>query len=191
MSDTPGRRPTLSDAMILVAATALGIAASRQYLHWPLAIGALRGSASGLAHRVYLVRTWGTVLTPCLLSWALVIPLLGRRPTEAQPAPRRNGTVIAAVTTLVLTVTASNALLNELRSSSWHSHTFWDNWSFHALANFSEWNGLGIAAGWLGSALAGRGRPRPEWSTWMARLVGACWIVLSILALWLEPLVEL
>lgn len=191
MADLRARRPTLRDAMILVAAAALGMALSRPYLHWPAAVGRPRGAGPGYSHDVYLIRTWATALTPCLLAWTLVLPAVGRRHSGPGPRPRRTGSVVSAVTALVLAVSATSALLDELRSSSWHVHTFWDNYSFHALARLGELNGLGVAAGWMASALAGRRRSGPGWSDWLARLVGAAWVGLSILALWLVPLAEL
>lgn len=191
MTEPPRRRPTLMDAMILVAATALGMALSRPLLHWlsvPWEVHNLRSGS--FAFWAFVVRTWFTVAAPFLLSWTFALSVLRGIDRERRRAFRRGSLAVPVTTGLVLVVAAISALITESSRSSWHTQSFPDNYAFHALRQFGELNGLAVGAVWLTSMCGGRCRrhARPDWIEWMARLLGALWIGSSILHFWLEPL---
>lgn len=194
MTEPPRRRPILIDAMILVAATALGMALSRPFLHWLSMSWELHGSKPRtFGFWARSVSTWGTVSAPCLLAWTFALPVLRGIDRGRRPAVRRGAVGLLATTGLVLVVAAISALLAEMSSYSWRTHTFLDNYAFHALQRFGELNGLAVGAVWLTAACSDRDResPPPDWIEWLASLLGAVWIGLSILHFWLEPLASL
>src|ERR671932_1325509 len=79
-SDTARGRPvTLLDAMVLIAATGLGLAATRAYL---TSLRAIPGIATPLRH-------WLSATSPCLAAWALALLVLRLR--QPRPAYRQLG----------------------------------------------------------------------------------------------------
>src|SRR3954468_8436504 len=71
------RRFTLFDAMVLIAATAIGMAVSRAFLR---ALPAYAGKGS-------LPRYQVAAASPCLAAWTLALLALRRRPPHPRPTP--------------------------------------------------------------------------------------------------------
>jgi hypothetical protein len=201
MAATPPRRFTLADAMILVAATALGIAISREGqrsvssiilfldgIGTPDPFARLKPVLSPPARGIV---AWGPVLT----CWALALlalrlrrPRPGRRRLFASPG-------VAACFFAVLLVafrTAESAWTSSLTYDVYGADLVWSSLQTpnlpHALqdGSTSATVGFGVAALWIWMAVSGRWRPEPHWIDRMGRILGVTWLVVIPLRLWFD-----
>jgi hypothetical protein len=166
------RRFSVLDAMILVAATAVGFGAIRtcssEYYNnvlWPYrpmpAASWLSWSAVVLSHSAFC-------LSPLPAAWtvaALVLRLRAPRPPLAR-LMRQPGAVAGVAATLVIALGIGH-YLSDLPRSSWHDAPF--EYTNYAL-------GCAVAAGWLILALSRRWRAEPSWLDRLGRGLGVYWI---------------
>ena len=191
------RRLNLSDAIVLVAMTAVGFGLARPVINrWHtryntpakiLADMATRGLFFAPVHILY----WPITASPVLLSWTLAVGGLSLR----QPRPplhrllRRPGTVacLAAATALaceivvaillyLMAVVAGITLGFDLRNDHSYLKAY-----FLLIATL----GFAIAAAWAMLLLAGRWRAEPSWSDRSGRALGLCWIALIPFSFWM------
>lgn len=187
-----GKRPTLIDAMVLVAATAFGTAWSRQYLPWWNSPWETRGirpvESLSFWTNVVLVRI--TVVLPCFLAWTLVLLAFQRHQPRRRRLIRFPGVGTSITTALILSVVALSGLFEGLGESSLNTWLEFQNTSYRALHRFAEVNGMAIAATWTITALNGSWHSNRDWDETMGRVLGAFWISMSILRFWIYPVLN-
>jgi hypothetical protein len=165
------RRFSLSDAMILVAATAMGLGGiltySPDYYTWSYApippSPWLAWSSVVLAH-------WAFYVSPLPAAWTLAALVLGLR----SPRPplhrlmRQPGAVAGSAATMLILIGVVHYLL-DLHNPSWHEIPF-------EYTSFSV--GSGVGAAWLTLALSRRWSPEPSWVDRLGRGLGVYWIAM-------------
>ncbi|HEY2158001.1 MAG TPA: hypothetical protein VGH33_20400 [Isosphaeraceae bacterium] len=201
---TRPRRFTLADAIVLVAATAAGLALVREWVqmasptppifHYDTGSMA-RGPLCGLAP----LTRWVVLGWPLVAMWTLTLVVLRfRRP---RPRARRlfapPGVAACLVAAVVLmleaTYTASLSVPSFFKiplpttaagraaDGRWRQMTYW---TIHAAVENSV--GFAVAAWWVTLALSRRWRPERSWIDRAGLVVGVLWIILVLLRLHLR-----
>lgn len=181
MSDP--RRFRLPDALVLIAGTALGLAAIRlasestQYPNLTDDLTALPIRWSPYRISTYLA-CWLFLASPALLVGSLTLAVLTLyRPRPPLRRLLRQPGFLACLTTLV--VAAAAAAREAL--GWWMDPTFdrdLNPLTFGLLHAASVGPvGVAILASWIALALSGRWRPVPSWLDRVGRLLGLVWIV--------------
>lgn len=196
-SRAPERRFYISDAIVLVAATAVGFAAARLCSEsWaglmPIPFfsrGPTRETAEAIARVTVRVPLW-------LAPWTVALLLLRLRP----PRPRRRhlwrrpGFVAGAAATFVLATGAAAivAVLAYRYLTTWRT-SYWV-WFLPPLfmhcafdLRLSSLVGAAVAVGWMTLLLGGRWRAEPVWIDRLGRVLGCCWIALFLMDCLLTP----
>lgn len=158
---------TLSDAMALVAATAIGLGLSRalQSAQYP-----------GCPHFV-------TIELPQLFVWTITLYALRLR----RPCPPRErrlnqpGAVACAVVTLLLPLLGVVAALSRgavvlLKYYGWKGPGGYPPPGLLCVLGAAI-AGTAVTGAWLGLAISGRRRPEPGWLDRTGRVLGTGWIV--------------
>ena len=170
------RRFSVLDAMILVAATALGFGGIRTYSpafysypYTPIP------PPSWLSWSAVVLSNWAFYLSPLPAAWTLAALVLRIRPLR--PSMRRlmrqPGTVALLAATILIPLGVVHYLL-DLHSSSWHDVPF-------QYTSFSL--GCGVGTAWLMLALSMRWRAERSWIDRLGRVLGAYWIGMVALIL--------
>ncbi len=176
------RRFTIADGMILVAATAAGLAWIGRVLptmtgNWP--------QAGSSFDRAWMLAVGGTALAlPCVLAWTvavLVLRLRGPRPSWRRIV-RQPGAVACLAASLGLL--AASVLMASVIAYLWMSGR-WSGASWKDLAGtLLEWEGLaspfvgvGVAISWAMLAIEGRWRSERGWIDRAGRALGLFWII--------------
>jgi hypothetical protein len=165
------RRITLFDAMILVAATAAGLATARACL-----VHVMPRSSPSFAVRM-------TAVFVALAVTITLIPLRLRRPRPRRPG-RHPGMVASCAVALAL------AFILAEQASSWlepvpaparaEPHYRAINLVFNLLR--LDLYSPAVAGAWLALALSGRWRPERDWVDRAGLALGVCWILSPFLA---------
>jgi hypothetical protein len=193
MGPTARRRLTLKDAMILVAATALGIAWAKGGRDWMYLSRTEKNLAVPSRWEPYdrIVRAVPE-LTPCLATCtlALLALRLGRPRARLHRVALQPGTAACIAASLGLAVGAIDfglstfwwwALKGERMPSSrvaYHSMEY----LFQATARIA----VAVAAVWLILAVSRRFRPEPSWIDRLGRAMGVLWIAAAMCRGWSE-----
>ncbi len=175
----PKRRFLISDGMILIAATAVGIALTRAILPGleTMRTSAFSGAFSGLGKYV-LVQYGLSVVSPTFLAWTLALLLMRLR----APRPRlkrvfsQPGAAACAAATLAMVLQA----ILHLGLLAVGSQTVAQGFFFSAYSGTVSFT---IIGGWLVLALIGRFRPEPTWIDRAGRAAAAIWLALAAI-LW-------
>jgi hypothetical protein len=177
------RNATLADLIILVGATAVGLALLR--LTWPgywPTNGYSWPSPGGGTARIYVdsaIRNGLGAAPPLLLAWTagfLAIRLRGPRPRWRQLA-RRPGTAAAIASMLaVLLMLAMFAVVN---ITPGRSLEFW-----YAFLLLSYLAGPSVIGAWATLAATGLGRREADWIERLGVSLGIGWIALTVAALY-------
>jgi hypothetical protein len=174
--------------MLLIAATAVGLAAMRYF------IGSRLGNETSLTElldrpergwdAVQVLRRAQDVLVlplPVVGGWTLVLPLVqARRPGGLRRRLLREPGATACVAALLgiatgAAVMAGPALTGRLVGGRLrHDVTDWI--AYFALEHLLAHAGAAVAVAWALQALAGRWRPSRDWDDRLGRLLGALWI---------------
>jgi hypothetical protein len=188
----PRRRFCLRDAMILVAATAVGLGAmdwigraSQGALSWAGVSeyweAFLRPSSNGWPDdsRLTILLLAGRLLAllslPLFAAWTLaLIPLrlLGPRPRFRRLA-RRPGVTAAWATSVALTYAAIQVGVSELISGE----IVPEDLAIDVVSMVPMLVGLAVLASWTTLLVGRRWRPEPSWIDRLGRLAGIYWIV--------------
>ncbi len=166
------RRFSVLDAMILVAATAVGFAGIRgcspEYYTWPYTpippLPWLNRSAVTLAH-------WAFYVSPLPAAWTFtaLVPRL-RSPRPSMPRlMRQPGAVASSAATMLILMGAIHYLVDLRNTASWHDTPI-------ELTVFSL--GCGVASAWLILALGRHWRAEPSWIDRLGRVLGVYRIVM-------------
>jgi hypothetical protein len=185
MNGKPPRRFHMIDAMIVVAATAAGIAWGRTDLIATVQArviptgnvfsGRMHTRPVKFADRVNTFRRWALRLLGC---WTLAVLMVRLR----SPRPRRfrlmcqPGMLAVTTATTYAVVGAAGFLLAFLIRARYKPT--WSDYAGQAI----DLNGTAkaIAAAWLILALSGRWRPERTWIDRLGCLIGLAWIALEI-----------
>lgn len=165
------RRFTLADAMVLVAATALGMVPARQFLaevhfnvSWELApANVLRAAALAVA-----------AATPCAATWTLaLLPLRLRSPRpDRRRLVRQAGFVAAGTAGLII------ALGGSMLAAIWSLTPQSDPDTLPVTVLLLPLMvGPGVAASRLTLWMVGRRRPAADWIDRWGRVLGWFWIL--------------
>jgi hypothetical protein len=206
MPARPVRRFMLLDAMVLLAATALGLAGMRaSWPHldlvkiWPGLRSGEKLTRFGVLY--YLMNTPRQFLLPFLVSWTLALALLwSRMPRRRlrrlvlQPGP---AACAAATVGIILTALGwlSRVIGVRLTSAYGRFYRHWplDSWvEFHLrdLDVASAAIGVSVTTAWAILILGRRCRGDRGWLEWTSRAVGALWILMSLTHWFTQVLVE-
>jgi hypothetical protein len=186
----PERRFTLFDAMILVAATAVGLAIARRWtgiaeVKRRLFLSPEDGLLQALAPLTQrIVLSW-----PVVAMWTLALVALRlRRP---RPRGRRLFTPAGVVACLVAVVVMGLEFAHVvvIEAEDWlqfpqprHTAARWYEFEFRTIHTTATTSiGFAVATAWVALALARRWRSERSWIDRAGRVVGCLWIVLLLL----------
>jgi hypothetical protein len=184
----------LSDALILTAATAVGIVDTRDLwdvlpnpVLWKLDQG---WSVSATFDRLTII---AAVLLPLLAAWTvgvllarLVPPRPSRRRVALQPGASACG---AALLVLIVDTVSQAASLARFEWADGQLGLTWKTVGFlswihtRVLLTVAYPTSLAVLGAWGVLVLSGRARPEPSWVDRTGRALGVCWIVVAIV-LW-------
>lgn len=182
------RRFSISDAAVMTAATAVGLAwyatADRDIVLAHLAAAWPGGPDARRVVTTLAVDAW--FCWPMAFVWslaALALSLRSPRPRLTrlmrQPGFVASCSVAVVGLLLVLPVLVADAALDFASPLTPWGHVTFD-WE---TANAA---GLAVAAGWVVSWLAGRWRPEPSWTDRMGRALGVYWVAMVPAYLWIS-----
>ena len=212
MAATPRSRPFgLSDALLLIAATALGLAVTRSLsgflaIDRSESINYRRNGPTPIGHRTTLSRAYVEIgppptsyvahvrfwieravfwTCPCLLAWTLAVlaraVLSPRRPRFK--LLRQPGIMagVACLTAFCVAALESPAML-----VTWWPRTapptfHWEDWWLFTWFNLPRTAGYSVALTWLVLILSGCWAANREWLDRLGRFLGLCWIGLALL----------
>jgi hypothetical protein len=217
-----GRRPfTLLDSLVLLAATAWGLAMTRDFPNLLTIVQAQsvvyaerrdgdpparmtsfkaaldpRDIASGLTHRTAV---WaGTAVYwpgPCLAAWTLAVLILSfvNPGAPAREVLGRPGVVagLAWVVGLTAAAVSTPGALIGRVPPGLALTAFWREWWFLTWFDLPRGAGFAVAVSWLTLCLCGRFAPRGEWPDRLGVILGLSWMALGSLSLALSWLFAL
>ena len=181
MLDPPRRRLSLSDASILIAATALGLVMARYVVGLNLmAISPTPGDRAARIERIWMVTIH--LASPMLVTLSLAafaISLRRPRPPLRRLA-REPGFValaVIAMTTAYYSVHFAARLCGNYYSSPplFSTHVLW------MFANLFIELGWNVALAWFVLALQGNWSPRSIWAGGIGAALGCTWIAVRAL----------
>jgi hypothetical protein len=184
MSVPPGRQFTFLDAIVLIAATAIGVALSREPWsilagNWPALID------HGMDHWSIILEVLEeapAVVEPSLLAWSTAVFLLGLRP----PRPRfrrltRQPGWVACGLSLFPLVVHGVIFLSLLPIRGWPAF-------FNHSYLLGTWLGVEVGAAvvgaWLVLLFTRRWRAERNWIDRAGRVLGLGWILAFMVASW-------
>jgi hypothetical protein len=185
------RRFGIADGLILVAATAFGLAASR-FVFASREARAQISNVSDLLRRapsgwtvsdvLECIAIAGVLLSPCLMTWTPACLILrGRGP---RPIRRRlrwpPGTLACVVATG--TVLLSGAIIAAIGGYKLRTGRSHDAWTVYVVLLVSASIQASAAVPWCWATLwlCGRWRPERSWLDRLGRLLGVTWIALGM-----------
>jgi hypothetical protein len=197
MSPAPLRRLTLLDAMILIAATAIGA----QSIHVIWSLLNVSHLASPLDNRPFLgvlVRAPHAIsaAVPLIAAWTVALPALW----ICQPCPPFHRLVLQPGMAACTAATLALAISALYRIAEVAAHavslgqplSFGDRgiWASISLDLIQRPSGVGIAvaAVWSWMILGRRWRPQPTWIDRLGRALGVYWLMMIFWILLLESL---
>jgi hypothetical protein len=182
------RKFTIVDAMLLIMATAIGIALVRAIL--PNISAMIMSILADLVHppkqgQSATSDAWIVALlagSPLLAAWtvALLLARLGRPRPHLRRVLRQPGAVACAVATLAMAVDATWIIPMWVSFSSPLKIAF--DFVYHADV------GSAVLGGWAVLVLSSRWRPEPSWIDRAGRITGAIWIGAVVLSWFLPPI---
>jgi hypothetical protein len=178
------RRFLISDAMVLIAATAVGIALARMIMSfegWRRDFGTPQ-EPWRTARVVF--RNSRNVGSPLLLTWTVALLVLHlRRPRpRLRRVFRRPGAIACGVATLAFLLPTVLIIPLGVRARA-EGSSVGDPFYLASIWVLGANGGLGVLCGWLTLVLGGRWRPEPSWLDRAGRIVGAGWIAAYVLRL--------
>jgi hypothetical protein len=178
-----GRRVTIADGMVLIAAMTVGLAMARSY-----ARSLYREIPAASSLRTYLLFQ-GT--TPCIVFTGMLalIPLRLRRPRPRLGSlVRQPGFAACCAGAAAFTAGIFTTITTRDQFSS-------GNTAFFFWASCASWGDSIVPGAWLFLALSGRWRAQADWIDRLGRILGAFWILYfahlvfhTSLILWLPAL---
>jgi hypothetical protein len=188
------RRPfTLRDAMLLIAATAIGLGAARG-CHDPFWSRSNRTVEIGSFDAIALeVSRWILVALPMAWAWTVALLVIGLQGPRAGLRPRISlpGSAACGAATIALVIDATN-LLAILTAVALQEGIVWDQdiaaFLYDGMIELSIPGigspGIAVTVAWVTLAVTGRWQPEPSWIDRAGRLMGLGWIGLMMLRPW-------
>jgi hypothetical protein len=189
----PRRSFTLLDAMVLVAATAIGLAAARG-LHKPIWSMTSMSVESGLYSAISLaVARWIVIALPMAWAWTITLSLLGLRGFQTgRRAPLiLPGSAACGAATIAMAIEMINLLAVLSAIVIWGGMSRPRmGWLIAELIVEIDMPGvatpgLAVTIAWVALAVSRRWQPEPSWIDRAGRLMGWGWIGLMILRPWI------
>jgi hypothetical protein len=184
MDGTRPRKPTLVDAMILVAATGVGLAVVRtwapSYYAWSYNPSP---PPTWLEWSAFVLPAWAAYLSPVPAAWTIATLILRLFP----PRPPLRIACLQAGSSAVLAATmAASVNFVYLVLHVWMKRS-----GYHEMAFVYTTHSAGIAVGavWLVLALGAAWKAEPTWIDRWGRTLGAYWLLmipLQILSLFVR-----
>ncbi len=179
----------IADAMILIAAMAIGIC-------WTLTtFDSVRSEllVHGNNEPSMIVQSlwkWSDLTVPCLSTWTVAIGILClRRPrVRADRLFRRPGAVACAavVASMLITVVGDSTFYLTVSALPTASSTWWfwfPDFLSHlqeGLTSYTRPRAEAVAVAWSLLFASGRWRPQPTWLDRLGRATGVAWMIVSI-----------
>ena len=170
MATNACRKFSVFDGMILIAATAVGIALARDWYEPSMKMAEVRGPIIG----VYVASVW------LMAAWSLALLYLRLR--QPRPSLRRigsqPGTIASVAAALALVLTFAEWLQHFVfwpprMSDLW----LWMNEEFRGRTPWLCGQGpCAVAAAWATLALVRRWRPEKGWLDRLGIILGICWL---------------
>lgn len=186
MDDARGRW-RVRDAMVFIAATAVGIAVLKASTH---ALG-INLSIDGLVPYFdgrrkldgWTLAWWASLPTPFLAAWsaALAVSAWWRPGPPDRYGRAASLAAIAGVAVALASLAVSPGMRRAFRIEASLGRGSHLPIPFVGLVTIAS--GLAVAACWLWAARGGRGDRSPSKNDWPARLLGAWWIVAAMISL--------
>lgn len=186
-------RMTLVDAMILVAAAAVGLTVFQVVnklgmLGSRLIVANLFEAPPDGWRPIYVIVRAQQVLEfllPIVASWTMAVPLLRlRKPRRAwRRVARAPGMVacLAALAGLVwCTLGAASGFAISRGFSRWHLLPAYHFMSFFVTDQVFADIGLAVAVAWAVLAVSGRWRPACDWHDRLGRVLGIAWLIIGL-----------
>jgi len=172
----PIRRFAISDAMVLIAAAAVGTAALRATAPNVALLRRELGDAPSQGIRIYLLHSYALkVAVPFLAAWTSALLFLRLR----QPRPRlrrvfqQPGTIACVVATLAMTIEA----IWVLALPAVHSRIMY--FAENIFIAYAEHVSFAVVGGWSALALSGHWRSEPNWIDRAGRITGVVWLAVT------------
>jgi hypothetical protein len=181
MHEPTRRRFSLLDAMVLVAATAVGLPLMRSFFGVQFYVLRIRNPGAYYLH-------WGALglhgLSGCAVAWSVALILLGPVRYRTRPARlfRRPGTVAVVAAGVMALLTG---LLFLVAYALERSLAPAPQAPFYFTMLAPGQIGAGVLCSWLMLALSGRWRPEPSWIDRLGRALGVYWILTIFGTYWL------
>lgn len=181
-------RFNLGTGMVLIAATGLGLAATRFVI-----VTVLGGRTSLTELFVIPAKGWTayielrraqdlvSMLLPIFGGWTLVLPFLGRRPTRGYRSRlmRRPGVTACVSAIAGMILSGMVALLTALsgRVVDGRFNTPPSQWAaIFVVEHLLVFAGFAVAVAWAMQAMSGRWKPSTDWDDRAGRCLGVLWI---------------
>jgi len=188
MPKPPERRLTMADLMILVAATAIGIALTRSVVAAIYTEADRADSYLSVGwYKIYWRTVSGTGLSVATVT-ILVLRLRSPRPSLRRLA-RQPGAMACAAATLNMVIGLFAAGVFAVLVSVPRLPVggfFWTILRLHSFPYFIPYSGQAVAGAWLVLIVGRTWRAEPSWIDRAGRLLGACWLVLYFIESYLE-----
>lgn len=165
----PRRRFTIVDGMVLVAATAFGLAGNRLVI------------SGGM--------TPFEAITPCLLAWTFAVLALNllKPKRNFRLLARKFGFIACAVSPVGLLL-AANEMFYDYVNKYYIRPPFQDFFFVSIMYDTEGVNGSLVAGSWVALFLCGHRKMRADWLEWLGRVLGLLWVVLLVSGMWLRLL---
>lgn len=188
MRVTPGRNLGVADGLIMVAATAAGLATSRMMAPdvTPVAVWGVLSTPPPDGWSIGVIAGMfaelGTILVmPCLVAWSLACLLMrmrGPRPARRRLV-RQPGAMACLVAMVVVGLSATGGLAIWVMTEPNNPHRV--QRLFGAVIFGSLQAGAAVLWCWVTMALCGRRAPEPTWLDRLGRLIGAAWVAVAMI----------
>ncbi len=176
MPESARRRFVLSDALILVAATACGLAPFRN----AIARGDYRplSTTSAVKFDAFINRSI-EAFTPLMLAWTVAVLILNLR--QPRPMIRQLAQQPGAIAAAAVVCWASIDLASVLPCNSNHLSMIYNRSYFRFWSPIARDAVPVVITAWLVLALTGQWKAEPTWLDRLGRALGSTWIVMEVL----------
>jgi hypothetical protein len=182
----PRRRFDAIDLLVLLAAAALGVAASVRYQAF---VDGMTRSMGWERFAPHGFRRWRSAPVPAVALWSLALLAVRLRGPRSRLS-RRPGVVPSVVVAGLLLA----GLVRTIARSLSPDIPFWMSWRMRLgrplttlgslLQGADSGTGFATAAAWLVLLAGGWWRPEPSWVDRAGRLLGCYWIAMWCVELW-------
>jgi hypothetical protein len=189
------RKFMVSDAMVLIGATAIGLGWTRATFNgtwFELTQPGTFFNPPSISQALY---TWSDLITPCLTIWTIALTLLWLRQPRGtvRKLSRYPGALACAAVTASIITSVTFKLLFYLMISSMPvgRHAEWFYWlpglfsSIEGdLSQYGRPRGEAIAVCWTILWISGRWRAQATWLDRLGRLVAVIWFIITVSHYW-------